>query len=156
MRGFTLLELLVALAIASIMLAIVSLQLMPTEQGVLREESERLAFLLENGAMSSRAGGLPLAWSGSGNAHRFWQRNKEGEWVRIEHDTLLHPRSFPEGVSVEKVTSDDRPLEPGALLILSPELSAKRFRIALQNGSSRSEVVGDGVGKVSVMSGAEP
>jgi type II secretion system protein H len=155
MRGFTLLEMLVALAIASIMLAIVSLQLMPTEEGVLREESERLAFLLENGAMSSRAGGLPLAWSGTGNSYRFWQRNKAREWVRIEHDNLLHPRDLSDAVKVVEVSFDGRRLEPGALVILSPELSAKRFVISLRNGKSKNEVVGDGIGKVHVVRGAE-
>ena len=54
MRGFTLLEMLVVLVVASIMLSVVTLNLMPSAQTVLREESQRLAFLMENGAMSSQ------------------------------------------------------------------------------------------------------
>src|SRR5664279_4459459 len=98
MRGFTLLEMLVVLVVASIMLSVVTLNLMPNAQSVLHEESQRLALLMENGAMSSQAGGQPLAWSGTGNTYRFWARTKEGEWVRIERDNLLHPRTLPEAV----------------------------------------------------------
>ncbi len=94
MRGFTLLEMLVVLVVASIMLSVATLSLMPNAQTVLREESQRLAFLMENGAMSSQAGGQPLAWSGTGNSYRFWKRTKESEWVRIERDNLLHPRNL--------------------------------------------------------------
>ncbi|MFH0934208.1 MAG: prepilin-type N-terminal cleavage/methylation domain-containing protein, partial [Pseudomonadota bacterium] len=47
-RGFTLLEMLVVLVVASIMLTVVTLNLMPNAQTVLREESQRLALLMEN------------------------------------------------------------------------------------------------------------
>lgn len=155
-HGFTLLEMLVALVVASIMLSVVTLSLMPTAQSVLREESQRLAFLLENGAMSSQAGGQALAWSGSGNSYRFWKRSKEGEWLRIERDNLLHPRTLPEAVRIGEVTFNGRRIEPGALVVLSPELSAKDFRVSLHSGESVSDIVGNGLGKVTVVAGKMP
>ena len=155
-HGFTLLEMLVALVVASIMLTVATLSLMPTAQSVLREESQRLAFLLENGAMSSQAGGLALAWSGSGNSYRFWKRSKEGEWLRIERDNLLHTRTLPEAVRIGEVTFNGRRIEPGALVVLSPELSAKDFRVSLHSGESVSDIVGNGLGKVTVVAGKMP
>ncbi len=47
MRGFTLLEMMVVLVVASIMLSVATLSLMPNAQTVLHEESQRLAFLME-------------------------------------------------------------------------------------------------------------
>jgi general secretion pathway protein H len=153
MRGFTLLEMLVVLVVASIMLSVVTLNLMPSAQTILREESQRLALLMENGAMSSQAGGQPLAWSGTGNSYRFWARTKEGEWVRIEHDNLLHPRILPETVHIGAVSFNGHVIEPGSLVVLSPELSAKDFRVSLISGDLMSDVVGNGLGKVEVVAG---
>lgn len=156
LHGFTLLELMVVLVIASIMLAIATLNLMPNAQTVLRDESQRLALLLENGAMASQAGGQALAWSGTGNSYRFWQRTKEGEWVRIERDNLLHPRALPEAVRIGDVSFNGRRIEPGSLVLLSPELAAKDFRISLISGNLSSDVVGNGLGKVEVLAGKAP
>ena len=153
MRGFTLLELLVALVVASIMLSVATLQLMPTAQSVLRDESKRLAFLMENGAMASQAGGQSLAWSGTGNSYRFWKRTKEGEWVRVERDNLLHPRNLPDAVRIGEISFDGRRIEPGSLLILSPELSAKDFKVRLLSGNLYADIVGNGLGKVTVAEG---
>lgn len=156
MRGFTLLEMLVALVVAGIMLTVVTLNLMPSAQSVLREESTRLAFLLENGAMASQAGGQSLAWSGSGNSYRFWQRSREGEWQRIERDNLLHPRTLPQDIHIGEVSFDGRHLEPGALVMLSPELASKRFKVDLRSGDLTSGIVGNGLGKVEVVTGTQP
>jgi general secretion pathway protein H len=153
MRGFTLLELLVALVIASIMLGLATLQLMPSAQSVLRDESKRVAFLMENGAMSMQSGGQSLAWSGTGNSYRFWTRTREGEWVRIERDNLLHPRTLPEAVHIGNVSFNGRRIEPGALVVLSPELSAKDFRVRLLSGNLYADVIGNGLGKVTVSEG---
>ena len=155
-RGFTLLEMLVALVVASIMLSLVTLQLMPSAQSVLREESKRLAFLMENGAMAAQAGGQSLAWSGTGSSYRFWMRSKEGEWVRIERDNLLHTRTLPEEVHIGEVSFNGRRIEPGALVVLSPELSAKDFRVRLSSGNLYADIVGNGLGKVAVTEGAAP
>ena len=156
MRGFTLLEMLVVLVVASIMLSVATLNLMPSAQTMLREESKRLAFLMENGAMASQAGGQPLAWSGTGNNYRFWLRNKEGEWLRIERDNLLHPRTLPQTVGIGEVRFNGRPLEPGALVLLSPALSAKDFQVRLYSGNLSADVVGNGLGTVTVAAGKTP
>lgn len=156
MRGFTLLEMLVALVVASIMLTVVTLNLMPSAQSVLKDESQRLAFLLENGAMASQAGGQSLAWSGSGNSYRFWKRTKAGEWVRIERDNLLHPRVLPDRMHIGEVSFDGRRLEPGSLVILSPELAARNFRVRLHSAEFISDVAGNGLGKVESVAGQLP
>jgi general secretion pathway protein H len=147
---------LVALVIAGIMLTVATLNLMPGAQRELRDESKRLAFLLENGAMASQAGGQSLAWSGSGNSYRFWKRSREGEWLRIESDNLLHPRTLPREIHIGEVSFDGRKLEPGSLVMLSPELASKRFKVELRSGDLTSGIVGNGLGKVEIAAGTLP
>ncbi|HLP97890.1 MAG TPA: type II secretion system protein [Sideroxyarcus sp.] len=149
-RGFTLLEMLVALVVASIMLGLVAVQLMPDEQAVLREEAERLAYLMQSGGMAAQAGGQALAWSGAGKDYRFWKKDRHGNWLRIERDTLLHPRALAEGVSIARVELNGRLLEAGDKLPLSPALAAPEFRIWLASGERKLAVRGNGLGAVTV------
>ncbi len=148
-RGFTLLEMLVALVVASIMLSLVVVQLMPDEQALLREESDRLAFLMQNGGMAARAGGQALAWSGAGKEYRFWKKDKQGNWVRIEKDALLHPRSLAGAVSIAGIELDGQRMPAGEMVLLSPELSATRFRVWLASGGRQWAISGNGLGSVS-------
>ncbi len=150
-HGFTLLEMLVTLVVASIMLSIAAVQLMPDEQGQLREEAERLAYLLEQAGASARAGGQALAWSGNGNTFRFWKKNKQGEWRRVEQDALLHPRSLPDTVRIAALEIAGRAAQPGEMLLLSPESVAPTFRVRLVSGERQMRIAGDGLGGVSVV-----
>ncbi len=150
-RGFTLLEMMVVLVLASIMLSFAAVQLMPDEQAQLHDEAERLAFLMEQAGASARAGGQALAWSGSGGEFRFWNRNKQGGWQRVEQDALLHPRTLPDGVRIAAMEIDGRADKPGEMLLLSPETAAQMFRIRLVSGERQLTIAGDGMGAVSVV-----
>ncbi len=77
-------------------------------------------------------------------------------WERIEHDNLLHPRILPDAVRIGTISFDGLSIEPGALIMLSPELSAKDFRISLLSGGLVSDIVGNGLGKVDVVAGTTP
>lgn len=149
-RGFTLLEMLVVLVLASIMLGFAAVQLLPDERAQLREEAERLAYLLEQAGAGARAGGQALAWSGSGKEFRFWKRNRQGEWRRVEQDALLHPRSLPDGVRIAALEIGGRAAQPGEMLLLSPETVAPGFSLRLVSGERALYVAGDGMGAVAV------
>jgi general secretion pathway protein H len=150
-HGFTLLEMLVTLVVASIMLGIAAVQLMPDEQAQLREESVRLAYLLEQAGAGSRAGGQALAWSGNGNSFRFWKKNKQGEWRRVEQDALLHPRTLPDTVRIAALEIAGRAAQPGEMLLLSPESATLPFRIRMVSGERQIRIAGNGLGTVAVV-----
>lgn len=61
-RGFTLLELLVVVAIMALATAGVSLALRDSGQAQLEREAERLAALLEAARAQARANGVPVRW----------------------------------------------------------------------------------------------
>ena len=61
-RGFTLIELMVVVAIIALGTALASLALRDSEGTVLAREAERLAALLESARAQSRAAGVPVRW----------------------------------------------------------------------------------------------
>lgn len=60
--GFTLLELLVVVALIAVATAGVSLALRDSADSALQRDAERLAALLETGRAQARASGLPVVW----------------------------------------------------------------------------------------------
>ena len=60
--GFTLLELLVVVALIAVATAGVSLSLRDSAHSALQRDAERLAVLLETGRAQARASGLPVVW----------------------------------------------------------------------------------------------
>ena len=61
-RGFTLIELMVVIAIVAIGSALASLALPDSDRRTLAREGERLAALLEAARAQSRAAGVPVRW----------------------------------------------------------------------------------------------
>lgn len=70
-RGFTLLELLVVVAIIAIASAGVSFALRDSQATQLEREAQRLAALLESGRAQSRSSGIPVRWYPIQGGFRF-------------------------------------------------------------------------------------
>ena len=69
--GFTLLELLVVVAIMALATAGVSLALRDSAQTRIEREAQRLAALLEAARSQSRASGAPVVWQATAQGFRF-------------------------------------------------------------------------------------
>lgn len=72
-RGFTLLELLVVVALIAVATAGVTLSLRDSAHSALQRDAERLAVLLETGRAQARANGLPVIWRTQENAPNLAQ-----------------------------------------------------------------------------------
>lgn len=70
-RGFTLLELMVVVAIIALATTSVSFALRDSPQVQLEREAERLAALLESARAQSRATGVPVRWHNTADGFRF-------------------------------------------------------------------------------------
>ena len=70
-RGFTLLELLVVVAIIAIATAGVSFALRDSQATQLEREAQRLAALLESARARSRSSGVPVRWYPTPGGFRF-------------------------------------------------------------------------------------
>lgn len=70
-RGFTLLELMVVVAVIALGTALASLALRDSQDRVLMRDAERLAALLESARAQSRAAGVPVRWRATAGGFAF-------------------------------------------------------------------------------------
>ncbi|HCJ50415.1 MAG: type II secretion system protein GspH [Gallionellales bacterium CG_4_10_14_3_um_filter_54_96] len=150
-QGFTLVELLVVLVVIGITLGMTLVQLMPDDRAALRQESQRLALLLENAMLEAQASGQTLGWSGEAAHYRFWKKNEYNDWVRIEDDTLFRPRDLPEGMRISQTSVEEVTLQPGDKLALSAQAYPLPFRIRIGNQFGNASVIGKSTGEVTAL-----
>ena len=70
-RGFTLIELMVVLAIVALGTALVSLSLPDGDRRALSQDAERLAALLDSARAQSRVAGVPVHWHATPGGFAF-------------------------------------------------------------------------------------
>jgi general secretion pathway protein H len=129
-RGFTLIEMLVVLAILGILSTFVALTSAPDPRRQAAAEAERLGLLLEAALQEAQWGGRSIAWSAEATSYRFLQAESDRRWQPISDDELFRPRLLAEGISVSGIEVEGQRLAPGALLVFTPA-NAPLFRITL-------------------------
>jgi len=137
-QGFTLLELLVVVALIAIATAGVSLSLRDSADSALERDATRLAALLETARAQARASGLPVVWHSTPNGFMF-----EG----------LPPPGLP-----QNWLSSSTRATPSQRVILGPEPLIPPQSIALtpvQGGASTLWVISDGLRPFRVQRSAE-
>lgn len=136
--GFTLLELLVVVALIALSTAAVSLALRDSDSQTLEREAQRLVALLEAGRVQSRLQGVPVHWHTTADGFRF-----EGVAPTAgQPDALDQPRRWlSPGLSA-------RVIEPpnAQRLTLGPEPLIGAQRLLLQRGDVRLWIATDGLG----------
>lgn len=135
--GFTLLEMLIALVIAAVAIASVTLALKPDDRRILADEADRLALLMEQAREETALGGLPIAWVASEHGYEFQQRELAetgANWQVIRGDDLLRPRSLPTGMLIRAVRVDQIELAQGERVALSDD-NPRRISVELALGS---------------------
>lgn len=136
-RGFTLLELLVVVAIIALTSAGVALAMRDSAHAQLEREAQRLAALLDSARALSRASGVAVRWAPTPQGFRF-----EG----------LAPTALPTRWSLEQTEA-----RISAPLILGPEPIIGPQDVALSNASQPDHVlhvVTDGLGPFTVQAHA--
>ncbi len=123
--GFTLLELLVVVAIMALAAAGVSLSLRDSGQSQLEREAERLAALLESARAQARASGVPVRWRPLPQGFRF-----EG----LPASARLPSHWLQPGVQVQPATpvalGPEPLLPPQAILLTLQGSSSPPLRVA--------------------------
>ena len=142
--GFTLMELLVVLVIISIGISTVVIALQPDSRGVVMEEGERLAALLDLASEEADLGGSPLAWVGREDGYEFQSRQLTDvgpDWVVVRGDDLLHPRQLPQSTNIRSIRMDGRDLALGERVALGSR-GAQDLVVVISLGDSRARIIG--------------
>ena len=151
--GFTLLELLVVLVIMGLFAGLVSALVRPDERTLLRTEAERLAQLLELASTEASISGKAIAWTADAGDYRFWQYRSNVGWQEIGGNSLLHPRTLPEGMVIEALTIDTVPIQGRMRLEFGYYGSTPSYAIRMGMGAERYWVTGSPVGDMKAAPG---
>ena len=135
--GFTLIEVIVVMALVAIGTALVSLALRDGAQSRLDEEGVRLSALLESARAEARASGLAVSWApaepgGAGNAD-----GAQFRFNGLPQSAGLPTRWLVEGVSAEIVGT--------RALVLGPEPVLPAQRLVLHLEDRRLVLASDGL-----------
>jgi general secretion pathway protein H len=157
-RGFTLIEILVVVAIVGVIALVVTLSITGSAERQTRREAERFEALVgqacEQAELSGREIGILVGDRGYG-----FRRMSGDAWLDFPPDSILHPRAWIDGLRVE-LTREGRPVDLGASKESTPQLvcfssgertpfaltlalgDAPRFRVSADDTTAKTERLG--------------
>lgn len=140
-HGFTLLEIMVVVAIVALATASVTFALRDDSGTRLEREAMRLSALIESARAQSRTSGLPVVWRARPDGFEFIGLPRPREGNRPAGVSDGPQRWLDEGTSAQVIQP------PGATgLVLGPEPLIPAQRVVLGLGEGRLMLVTDGLG----------
>lgn len=146
-NGFTLVEILVVIAIIGIMLTLVRVNLSADPQRVLQNETERIALMVEAARDEAITRGVPLAWSIDQGSLSFWQRDpkKRDQWIELA-DSDFRPQRLDVEIADLKIANSKAALD--SKLLLAPDGIQPAFEARFRSGQYQASVAGDVLGQI--------
>lgn len=135
--GFTLIEILVVVAIIGVLSVALALVGSPGEATLARKEARRLAALMELALADARASGKSLAWSYTPEGYAFFRKADDGEWAEVEDDRAFRRHALPRAVEMRDARVGEARLAPRERLVLSPHGLGEPFEATIAGGAAR-------------------
>ncbi len=146
--GFTLIEILVVVAIVGIVVVVAAVNLIPSDAQVARRESGLVALAVEHARDAAWFGGRPTSITFEDGRVREWRLKGDAWQADTERDRRLAP-----GARVTAIFVDGQPLKPDARLVFLADGLGVPFRIALEVRGLPWAIEGDAAGTVSALEG---
>lgn len=146
--GFTLIEILVAMAIIGVLSVMLVVVTAPGDATLARTEARRLATLLELALAEARASGRSIAWSQTQGGYAFWRRAEDGEWTRFPDDSPYRRRSLPASTQLRNVLVDTQALAPGERIVLSQYGLTGAIQATIAGGNASFTLRGGPLGRI--------
>lgn len=146
-RGFTLLELMIVVAIIGLATAGVSLALRDSDSTQLEREALRLSALLESARAQSRTSGVPVLWRSNGGRFEFIGASPAPDTA----DSLAAPREWLSPQTRALITQP----AGATVLVLGPEPLIAAQQLTLMQGERRLNLGTDGLAPFAVLQNGE-
>lgn len=149
--GFTLIEMLVVLAIIAITLGVTMLKVGVSDGQRLSLAAENLSARLEAARDEAVISGQTIAFSSDGKGIQFWVADTEhNAWVALPNSDTLTSGQLPDGVTLThiRVNGLTRPL--GDRLKFSASGLNDAFSLILAAGEASTLINGDILGRIEV------
>lgn len=145
-KGFTLIEVLVVVAIAGILVALAAVNLFPSDREVAHRETGIVTLSIEHARDAAWFGGRPTAVTFTDGRLREWRLAGDGWEPDAARDKPLAGE-----VRVLAMHVDGQPLKPDERLIFLPDGLGIPFRVALEVRGLPWAVEGDAAGAVTMV-----
>ncbi len=152
MRGFTIIELLIVIAIVALGVGLASMALPDRDASKLEEEAARLSSLLESARAEARVAGVAVRWvprpqPGNGEAAPGSDA-PQFQFIGLPVSTVMASRFLDSRTQAQVLGS--------TFLVLGPEAILPSQRVVLQLGERTIELHSDGLGPFAPPAAAEP
>jgi general secretion pathway protein H len=157
-RGFTLVEVLIVVAIIAITAGLATLAYDSDDRGAATREAKRFAGALEHASAVAqwRAEAIGVSADGEGSGWRFWRRSVDGRrWLPLADDDVLVAHQLPSGILVTPLAFAGQPLAPDAIVPMRASGQNEPFAFVLSGKSARIVLSADPLNRVTMYVQAE-
>jgi len=149
--GFTLVEILIVLVIIGIGIALVSVNFRVDPKAQLRDETQRLALLLQATRTEAISTGKSLAWIAGPTKYGFYTRDEDRRWTVAFNDPPLAESNLPSQMTLADVQINGAKVPVATPLIFSSSGLNTPFQLELRTIGERGEhmwIVGEAGGNI--------
>jgi general secretion pathway protein H len=155
-RGFTLIEILVVIAIIAIAAGVVALTYDGDDRATAAREAKRFAGALEHASARAQWRAETLGVSATGSSWQFWQRRPDANrWMPIADDDVLAAHALPAGIAVNPLSFAGRALQGDAIIPLRASGHNEPFAFLVNARNSRIVLSADPLNRVTLRLDAE-
>jgi type II secretion system protein H len=147
--GFTLLEILVVVAIFAIAAAIIVASIDSDERGTLDREARRFAGAVSYAARRAELRHETLGVSADDRSWRFWLRS-DGRWRALSDDEPLAPRALPESFTAAALTFAGQPIAPQTIVPLRASGRNEPYAFRFATSTLEAIIAADPMNRVAV------
>ena len=149
-RGFTLIEVLVVVAVIAIAAGFVVVNLDGDDRRSAEREAARLAGALEHAAALAQWRSETLGFSADGAGYRFWRRGPDNRWSAVRDEEVLAPRALPAQWTVAPVSYAGAPVATDVIFPFRPSGRNEPYALVLYSPAWTLVVAGDPLNRVQV------
>ena len=148
--GFTLIEVLVVVAVIAIAAGFVVVNLDGDDRRTAEREATRLAGALEHAAALAQWRSETLGFSADGAGYRFWRRGPDNRWSAVRDEEVLAPRALPAQWTVAPVSYAGAPVATDVIFPFRPSGRNEPYALVLSSPAWTLVVAGDPLNRVQI------